>query len=81
MTYRVIILPSAESDIAEAVGWIAEHSPVAAARWLEGIRRVIDTLSEMPSRRPLGETALTATSSWRQLFYGRRRNRYRILFR
>ncbi|MGH6905146.1 MAG: type II toxin-antitoxin system RelE/ParE family toxin [Geminicoccaceae bacterium] len=80
MTYRVIILPSAESGIAEAVSWIAEHSPVAAARWLEGIRRAIDALGEMPSRCPVARDGFGPDIVVRQLFYGRRRNRYRILF-
>jgi hypothetical protein len=32
MTYRIIVLPGAESEIAHAVAWIAEQSPVAAAK-------------------------------------------------
>jgi plasmid stabilization system protein ParE len=80
MTYRVIVLPGAESEIASAVAWIAEHSPVAAARWLEGIRQAVSTLSEMPSRCPVAGDDFGSEVVVRQLFYGRRRNRYRILF-
>ena len=80
MTYRVIVLPGAESDIADAVSWIAEHSPVAAARWLEGIRQALITLSEVPSRCPVAGDDFGSEVIVRQLFYGRRRNRYRILF-
>ena len=36
MTYRVIVLPSAELDITNAAAWIADHSPASAASWLEG---------------------------------------------
>jgi plasmid stabilization system protein ParE len=80
MTYRVIVLPGAEAEIANAVAWIAEHSPVAAARWLEGIRQAMRTLSEMPSRCPIAGDDFGSVVVVRQLFYGRRRNRYRILF-
>lgn len=41
MTYRVIVLPSAELDITNAAAWIADHSPAAAASWVEGIREAI----------------------------------------
>jgi plasmid stabilization system protein ParE len=80
MTYRVIVLPGAEADMANAVDWIAEDSPVAAARWLEGIRQAISTLSEMSSRCPVAGDDFGSEVIVRQLFYGRRRNRYRILF-
>jgi plasmid stabilization system protein ParE len=63
MTHPVIVLPGAESDIADAVAWMAEHSPVAAARWLEGIRQAISTLSEMPSRCPVAGDDSAARSS------------------
>jgi plasmid stabilization system protein ParE len=79
MTYRVIVLPGAEWDIANAVAWIAEHSPVAAARWREGIRQAMSTLSEMPSRCSVAGDDFSSEVIVRQLFYGRRRNRYRIL--
>jgi hypothetical protein len=50
MTFRVILLPGAESDLEVAFIWIAEHSPDAAARWLAGIDAAISTLREMPLR-------------------------------
>ena len=80
MTYRVIVLPGAESEIANAVAWIAERSPVAAASWVEGIRQALSTLSEMPSRCPVADDDFRNEVIVRQLLYGRRRNRYRILF-
>jgi plasmid stabilization system protein ParE len=80
MTYRVIVLPAAEWDIANAVAWIAERSPVAAARWREGIHQAMSTLSEMPSRCSVAGDDFGSEVIVRQLFYGRGRNRYRILF-
>jgi plasmid stabilization system protein ParE len=80
MRFRVIVLPGAESDIVDAADWIAEHSPIAAARWLQGIRAAINTLSEMPLRCPVAADDFGRDVDVRQLFYGRRRNRYRILF-
>ena len=80
MRFRVIVLPSAELDIAGAADWIAQYSPIAAARWLEGIRAAIDALSEIPRRCPIAGDDFGRDAIVRQLFYGRRRNRYRILF-
>jgi plasmid stabilization system protein ParE len=80
MRFRVIVLPSAESDITYAADWIAQYSPVAAAKWLQGIREAINTLSEMPLRCPVAGDDFGPDAIVRQLFYGRRRNRYRILF-
>jgi plasmid stabilization system protein ParE len=80
MKFRVIILPGAESDIVSAADWIVEHSPIAAGRWLEGIRGAINTLSEMPLRCPVAGDDFGGEVVVRHLFYGRRRHRYRILF-
>jgi plasmid stabilization system protein ParE len=80
MTYRVIVLPSAELDITNAAAWIADHSPAAAASWVEGIRDAINTLGVMPSRCPVAQGLLGGEMVVRQLLYGRRRQRYRILF-
>jgi plasmid stabilization system protein ParE len=44
------------------------------------MRRAIGTLSEMPSRCPIARDDFGGAAVVRQLFYGRRRNRYRILF-
>jgi plasmid stabilization system protein ParE len=79
MKFRVIVLPGAESDIAGVADWIARHSPIAAARWLEGIHAAINTLGQMPLRCPVAGNDFGKVVV-RHLFYGRRRNRYRILF-
>jgi plasmid stabilization system protein ParE len=80
MKFRVIVLPGAESDIPGAADWIAEGSPIAAPRWLEGIHAAINTLSQMPLRCPAAGDDFGGEVVVRHLFYGRRRNRYRILF-
>jgi len=64
MTYRVIVLPSAELDITNAAAWIADHSPAAAASWVEGIRDAINTLGVMPSRCPVAQGLLAARWSY-----------------
>jgi plasmid stabilization system protein ParE len=71
MRFRVIVLPSAESDIAYAADWIAEYSFIAAARWLEGIHAAINTLSEIPRRCPVAGDDFGRDVIVRQLFYGR----------
>jgi plasmid stabilization system protein ParE len=68
MIYRVIILPAAEAEIADAVAWIADQSPVAAANWLEGIGHAMITLSEMPARCPVAGDDFGSEVIVRQLF-------------
>jgi plasmid stabilization system protein ParE len=80
MTFRVILLPGAESDLEDAFTWIAEHSPDAAARWLAGIDAAISTLREMPLRCSVAGDDFGSEVVVRQMFYGRRHNGYRILF-
>ena len=53
MKYVVIVTPEAEENIAAAYDYIAEHSPLNAARWLRGLYKQIDSLEEFP--RGFGE--------------------------
>lgn len=81
MTYRVVTLPSAERDIEQAANWIAQDSPRGARIWIEGLERAISFLSALPERCPLAPEAGAFEEEIRQLLYGRRRSRYRVLFR
>jgi len=53
MKYRVVIQPQAHDDIEQTYRWIAQHSPVNAARWFNGLLEIIDSLSRYPTRCPL----------------------------
>ena len=80
MTYRVHIQPSAEVELDDAYRWIAENSPLAAARWYQGLIAAMGTLRSFPERCPLAPENGAFSRTIRQLVYGRRRHRYRILF-
>jgi plasmid stabilization system protein ParE len=80
MTYRVHIQPSAEADLENAYQWIARDAPLAAARWYKGLVEALDTLHVFPERCPLAPEDRAFPETIRQLLYGRRRQRYRILF-
>ena len=78
--YRVVVEPEALEDIADAYQWIANHSPAAAVRWFNGLTGARDSLQRYPSRCAVVSVMSEADSKVRQLLYGRRRNRYRLLF-
>ncbi len=50
MRYVVIVTPEAEANIAAAYEYIAERSPLNAARWLRDLYQQIDGLEEFPRR-------------------------------
>jgi plasmid stabilization system protein ParE len=79
-TYRVVVEPQALEEIADAYQWIASHSPAAAVRWFNGLTAARDSLRQYPARCPVVAGRNGSGSEIRQLLYGRRRNRYRMLF-
>jgi plasmid stabilization system protein ParE len=81
MTYHVVIEPTAEREIRAAVRWITEHqSPTVAAKWYNGLLRKMDSLKTHPTRCPLAAENDRFPEDIRELLYGRRRNKYRIIF-
>jgi plasmid stabilization system protein ParE len=72
----VIIQPPAEADIAEAHAWLAEQSPEAAARWLEALDGVVDSLERLPQRCGSAPESRTFDREIRQILHGV----YRVLF-
>ena len=78
-TYRVIVEPEALEDIAAAYQWIADYSLAAAAKWFNGLTTARDSLRRYPARCAVVSSAAPGIEI-RQLLYGRRRNRYRLLF-
>jgi len=76
MKYAVIIQPDAERDVDEAYVWLAEQSPDAAARWLEDLGTLVDSLETFPKRCGLAPESEFFDIKIRQLPHGA----YRILF-
>ena len=80
MTYRVIIQPSAETEIENAYLTIAADAPEAAARWYNGLLDSIMSLSSFPGRCNLAPENNAFGFEIRHLLYGRKGRRYRVLF-
>lgn len=81
MTYRVIIEPTADRGIREAVRWISEKkSPAAAARWFNGLEKSIQSLRSLPRRCPVAAESDKFAEEIRELLHGPRSRKYRILF-
>ena len=78
--YQVIILPAAERDIGEAYEWLAELDAEAAIRWYNRLLEVIFSLDTFPERCPLAPESEFFNAEIREIFYGRRQYKYRILF-
>ena len=82
MTYHVVIEPTAERGIREAVRWITRQSSshAVATRWFHGLVRKFDTLKSSPKRCPIAAENDKFPEEIRELLYGKRNNKYRIIF-
>lgn len=81
MSRRVIVEPTAERGIREAVRWYRERvTPAVAARWLDGLIAQIEALADASERCPVADEDDAFEEEIRVLLYGRRRGIYRILF-
>ena len=78
MKYRVEVTATAKADAHEAYLWVAEQSPVRAARWYNGLMDAAASLDTYPERCPIAPES--AVVEIRQLLYGKRSGVYRILF-
>ena len=78
--WNVIIELPARQDIAEAHLWLAEQSPEAAGRWFDTIYETIGSLEIFPERAPLAPESEFLNVEIREIFHGRRRHKYHILF-
>ncbi|MDB5389899.1 MAG: Death on curing protein Doc toxin [Planctomycetaceae bacterium] len=81
MRYRVYISEKAEADIAGVLAWFQSRlAGEAAAKWLGAIWKAIDTLETTPDRCPTIAESEALGFDIRELLFGRRIGRYRILF-
>jgi plasmid stabilization system protein ParE len=81
VSYRVVVTARARADTVEALRWLAERSPAAAARWYAGLEKAIAKLSTLPERHPIAEDESEQLGiTLRQMLYGRRRGVYRLFF-
>ena len=80
MKYRVLIQRPAHADIEAAYLYLRDRSESAAERWLAGVEQAIKTLDTFPHRCGLAPESKEFPEVIRQLLYGRRSGRYRILY-
>ena len=76
MKYEVVITATAEANLGEIHRYITLDSPVAARRFLTGLRSKIQTLVSMPERCPLAPEDGLDGITIRHLLY----SKYRIIF-
>ncbi len=80
MTYRFEISDRARADADEAYAWIAQSSPEQAERWYQGLFEQIETLTSRPLLYPVAAENDKFPEEIREMLYGKRRNKYRIVF-
>jgi plasmid stabilization system protein ParE len=81
VTYRLRVTARAVGDADAAYTWIAEqHSPDQAERWYQGLFEQMETLTRQPTRCPRAAESDRFPEELRELLYGKRDNKYRILF-
>ncbi len=79
--FRVRLSAKAENDVDDVLRWFADQqAEVAAARWLAQLWAKIETLETMPARCSLAAEAADLKIELRELLFGRRNAKYRILF-
>jgi plasmid stabilization system protein ParE len=81
VTYRLRVTAQAVADADLAYAWIAEHSsPAQAERWYQGLFKQMETLTRQPLRCPRAAESDKFVEELRELLYGKRKNKYRIIF-
>ncbi len=79
MKYTVRVTVSAQKDADAAYLWLAERT-IHAVRWLDGLEKAIEDLSDLPTRWPLARESREFDEPVRQLLYGKSPHVYRVLF-
>jgi plasmid stabilization system protein ParE len=81
MTHAVRITATALAEIKGALAWLVGRSPVAAVRWHARLLAAIRSLDTHPQRCGLApENQWWECGELRQLLYGKRHDKYRVLF-
>ncbi|RUL89473.1 type II toxin-antitoxin system RelE/ParE family toxin [Tautonia sociabilis] len=82
MIYRVVIQPGAERDIQQAARHVLarSRSPSAALRVARGIRAKLVALKSHPLSCPIDPDSDAYGSEARLLVFGRRPDRFRVVF-
>ena len=81
MSFRVELTAQAKQDLNAILEWLREQGAGdAGLRWLFKLELAIASLSEHPQRCPLAPENKEFPFEVRQVLYGRKPGRYRVLF-
>lgn len=81
MPYRVVLTDKAEADVESVLKWFCDQRATeAGGRWYAQLMDKLDTLENHPSVAPAAESE-DVGQEIREILLGRRRYKYRILFR
>lgn len=80
MSFKVVIQPNAAEEIEATYRYLASQVPETAARWFNGLEEAIYSLEKHPGRCALAPENDAVGREIRQLLYGRRNRKYRVLF-
>lgn len=80
MKFEVAITDAAWDEIQEAYDWLAHRAPAAAERWKSGLLDAIQSLETHPTACSLAPETAYFGREVRQLLYGKRQHKYRVLF-
>ena len=81
MAFRVETAATAKRDLESILEWlVSKDAGDAGQRWFEGLRQAVASLAQTPRRCPLAPENERFPFEVRQLLYGHRAHRYRVLF-
>jgi plasmid stabilization system protein ParE len=80
MEYRIKIAVKAYMDAEDAHAWIAQRTPSRAAKWYLNLFKAMESLQSQPFRCALAPEADAFQEEIRQLLFGKRNHKYRILY-
>ena len=81
MAFRVEYSTKAKLDLDAILEWLlAQEAGNRGLQWFLKLQETVHTLHELPQRCPLAPESKAFPFEVRQLLYGRRSHRYRILF-
>jgi len=81
MAFRVRNTAKAKRDLDEILKWLlSQEAGDAGLRWFQGLAEALASLAHSPNRCSLAPENKSFPFEVRQLLYGHRQHRYRILF-
>jgi plasmid stabilization system protein ParE len=78
--FHVVVQPEAQKAFEAAYQWMVQRSPERAEAWTNGFLMAIESLEDFPARCSMAPESAFFQREIRQLLYGKRGQRYRILF-